>query len=335
MSWFGDLTGFEETTYEETRSRFSLDGECLTSKVNGKSWSIGAFEMTSLSRLRQLTEDLPSQRSTMRIEVGDVRGMHARAAFAGAMFQVASQFNALEMIKPEVTPEEGVTRYAGDNTQGPACALAAAPATIFRNYFVPVGGREGQTRDRQLDGLATIGDVLAAALHRPIGSLWEMRNGYALCERDGLVAINAYLRNLDENELDALRGNLSIGLQRGVEVTQPGAPAGHRVSQAFCSALPIAYTRIRAHDWTPFANLVLEAAYEATLRAAMIAASQGGSNIVLLTTLGGGVFGNQRHWIFDAIARALRVTKGGGLDIRVVSHGQPSADLVDFIGSVT
>ena len=133
MSWFVDLTGFEETTYEETRSRFSLDGECLTSKVNGKSWSIGAFEMTSLSRLRQLTEDLPSQRSTMRIEVGDVRGMHARAAFAGAMFQVASQFNALEMIKPEVTPEEGVTRYAGDNTQGPACALAAAPATIFRN----------------------------------------------------------------------------------------------------------------------------------------------------------------------------------------------------------
>ena len=298
MSWFADLTGFEETTYEETRSRFSLEGERLTSKVNGKSWSIGAFEMTSLSRLRQLTKGLPSQRATTRIEVGDVRAMHARAAFAGALFQVASQFNALEMTGPHVTPEDGVTRYQGDPTQGPACALAAA-------------------------------------LHRPVGSLWKMRNGYALCERDGLAAINAYLRNLDENQLDALRGSLSIGLQRGVEVTQPGAPAGHRVSQAFCSALPIAYTRIRAADWTPFANLVLEAAYEATLRAAMIAASQGGSNIVLLTTLGGGAFGNERRWIFDAIARALRVTKGGGLDIRVVSHGQPSADLVDFVGSMT
>ena len=49
--------------------------------------------------------------------------------YEGALFQVASQFNALEMISPTVTPEEGATRYEHDRTQGPACAMAAGAAT--------------------------------------------------------------------------------------------------------------------------------------------------------------------------------------------------------------
>ena len=44
---------------------------------------------------------------------------------AGALFQVASQLNLLEMTGPEVTPEDGVTIYQDDRTQGPACAIAA------------------------------------------------------------------------------------------------------------------------------------------------------------------------------------------------------------------
>ena len=42
---------------------------------------------------------------------GDVRQMQRAPEYAGALFQVASQFNALEMTGPEVTPEDGVTRY--------------------------------------------------------------------------------------------------------------------------------------------------------------------------------------------------------------------------------
>jgi hypothetical protein len=40
-----------------------------------------------------------------------------------------------------------------------------------------------------------------------------------------------------------------------------------RVSQAFCSALPVAYTKVPHDRWHSFALLVLEAAYEATLLA--------------------------------------------------------------------
>ena len=34
-----------------------------------------------------------------------------------------------------MTPEDGVTRYKDDPTQGPACAIAASAATMYRNYF--------------------------------------------------------------------------------------------------------------------------------------------------------------------------------------------------------
>jgi len=102
--------------------------------------------------------------------------------------------------------------------------MAAAPALVVRNFFVPVGEASGQTRDRQLDGLADVGSALGAALGRPVASLWAMRNGYALCSRDGLEAINRYLFDLDDASLDDLRGRLVVPIQRGVEVTEPGSP---------------------------------------------------------------------------------------------------------------
>lgn len=88
---------------------------------------------------------------------GDVRALHAQAEFEGALFQVASQMNLLEMIGPSRSPEDGVTIYRDDPTQGPACAIAAGAATIYRNYFVPVGDQVGQTAERQLDALADVG----------------------------------------------------------------------------------------------------------------------------------------------------------------------------------
>jgi hypothetical protein len=61
------------------------------------------------------------------------------------------------MVGPAVTPEHGVTRYKDDPTQGPACAIAAGAATIYRNYFAPVGDGHGQTKERQLDYAAVTG----------------------------------------------------------------------------------------------------------------------------------------------------------------------------------
>lgn len=92
--------------------------------------------------------------------VADVQELHAKPDNAGALFQVASQFNLLEMVSPDVTPEQGVTRYQNDKTQGPACAIACGAELIYRNYFVPVGEQLGQTANKQLNMLATLEQAL-------------------------------------------------------------------------------------------------------------------------------------------------------------------------------
>jgi hypothetical protein len=94
--------------------------------------------------------------------------MHQSPENAGTLFQVASQFNLLEMVSPDVTPEHGVTRYQSDHTQGPACAIAAGAATIYRNYFAPIEGSQGQTATRQLDGLADLGAALSSGTKLPV-----------------------------------------------------------------------------------------------------------------------------------------------------------------------
>jgi hypothetical protein len=230
----------------------------------------------------------------------------------------------LEMTGPEVTPEQGVTRYLGDPTQGPACAIAAGAATIFRNYFAPVGDRCGQTSERQLDGLALMGETLARATGLPLTSLWEMQNGYALCTKSGLRAISKHVEALAPDQRDALAGTLCVGLHQDVEVTDAKGPDRQIVSQIFCSALPVRYSDVPANEWKTFASLVLQAAYEATLWAGVVNAQRGASNIVLLTRLGGGAFGNDDEWIDSALRRAFSIVADFGLDVKIVSLGNPS-----------
>jgi len=329
MSWFETLTGFAESDPITTRSRLAVQGNELVSLVNGKRFGIGELELPSLAELRQRAASATPRVGSLRLQIvnADVRALHASPEYDGALFQVASQFNMLEMVRPRVTPEDGVTGYENDHTQGPACAIAAGGATIFRNYFAPVGDQIGQTRDRQLDGLADVGTALAEALGQPVSALWTMRNGYALCSPSGLAAIERHIAEANETARDALRARLRIGMHWDVEVTDATGPKRPTVSQAFCSALPVSYSGIAAPRWEGFARLVLEAAYEATLLTGVLNAARSGSRVVALTRLGGGAFGNDPRWIDDAISRALDRVADRDIDVRIVTLGAPSAAL--------
>ena len=244
---------------------------------------------------------------------------------AGALFQVASQFNLLEMVSDAVAPEQGVTRYEQDATQGPACAIAAGAGTIYRNYFAPVDGQSGQRENRQIDCLFDIG----TALGNVQGRLWRTRNGYCLATDEGLARVDDQLSSMDPAQLDELRGRLRIGVHWHVGVTDEGA--GHLVSQAYCSALPVSYNRIqRPANWARFATLVLEATYEATLLSAMLNVQRHGSPLVYLTRVGGGAFGNDAKWIVAAMRRALSSVQKAGLDVRIVSYSTPAQDILEL-----
>ena len=150
--------------------------------------------------------------------------------------------------------------------------------------------------------------------------------------------MSQHVASLDEVARDRLRQLLRIGVHWDVEVTDVEAFPGPEVSQAFCSALPISYNRragAQTFNWAPLACLVLEAAYEATLWAAVINAQRGASRTVLLTMLGGGAFGNDDAWIRAALERAITQVDGHGLDIVIVSYTAPSAELQRWAGSLT
>jgi len=317
ITWFEALMGFPETTPQQVRQNINVDGETLTSLANGKKLTCGTLETPSLGELRQRVAAIkPAEGKLTLCEViADVQALHTDPTNAGALFQVASQFNLLEMASPNITPEQGISRYASDPTQGPACAVAAGAGTIYRCYLVPVNGQIGQSAHNQVDCLADLGKALGNTNNQ----LWEMRNGYALANQSGLTAIQQRLQASSQTERDALRQLIRIGLQWNTQVTLQHC--NHKVSQAYCSALPVAYTHLSKDLWEDFACLVLEATYEATLCAAILNMQKYGSQRVYLTMVGGGVFGNDRAWILDALERALTRYQVWGLDVAMVSYG--------------
>ena len=320
MTWFETLTGFPEESPQQVRENITVDGQALKSHVNGKVLDCGQLETPSLAELRERVHASGHEagKISVREVVANVQHLHANESNAGSLFQVASQFNLLEMVSPSVTPERGVGIYENDRTQGPACAVAAGAGTIYRNYFAIINGQTGQSAGNQIDCLADIG----AALGNSESRLWEMRNGYALASHSGLVEISNRLRASTESELDRLRQLLRIGIQWNTQVTLNDSK--HTVAQAYCSALPVAYSHHSANLWAEFARLVLEASYEATICTAILNSTSNGNNRLFLTLLGGGAFGNETDWIIEGIQRALNLYKHVALDVAIVSYGSSS-----------
>jgi hypothetical protein len=314
--WFESLMGFREESGEQVRRNVTVVDDQMMSNVNGRQFVCGLLETPDLAELRQRARQSDARKGRLRLSevVGDVQNLHRDPSNRGALFQVASQFNLLEMVSPSVTPEQGVDIYASDPTQGPACAIACGAGTIYRNYFVEVDGRIGQSANHQIDCLRDLGKALGNTDNR----LWTMRNGYALATAEGLSEIARRLASADESERDALRQLLRIGIHWQTQVTI--GDASHTVTQAYGSALPVAYSAHADDLWADFARLVLEASYEAALCAAVLNAALTGNNRVFLTLLGGGAFGNRGEWIMAALTRALRRMADHDLNVAVVSY---------------
>ncbi len=330
MVWFEKLTGFREESPQQVRENISIDGQILKSHVNGKEFTYGILETPNLGDLRNrlLSNEIPKGKLSVREVIGDAQHLHKNELNAGAVFQVASQFNLLEMISPDVTPEDGIGGYEYDRTQGPACAIAAGAGTIYRNYLANVNGQIGQSTENQIDCLADLG----TAMGNSDNHLWEMKNGYVMASAKGLREISQTLKEAQESEVDELRKLLRIGIQWNTEVTI--ADSGHKVTQAYCSALPVAYSQHSTELWREFAQLVLEASYEATICVGIMNYLNNLKNTnrtLYLTPIGGGAFGNKIEWIINAIHRSLNLYRNVDLDLAIVSYGRSKESVRELI----
>ncbi|KAG5187378.1 hypothetical protein JKP88DRAFT_161766 [Tribonema minus] len=326
-TWFEELFGFAEEgnhSYHDVQSMFEMRGTQLTSIANGRSFNAGTFTTPTLQELRRKgrralrSSSARGQRRhgvhVTHTTVADIMSMHYE--YPGAVFQAASQFNCLEFPDPGTTPEHGITQYAFDNTQGPACALACAAGTVLRNYLVKMpGGGRGQTAARQLNML----DELEEAVDNGARKYFLVKNGYITSTSRKLAA----LANVLSEDMDAL---VKVGLHEGVGVTFSGRTHGRyiqpsgaptQVTQVYCSAVSIGYSGIAAREWELLAYVVLDAIYEATLWAAVLNAQLTGVRQVFLTFVGGGVFANPKSWIAASIGRAVQALNAAGADLDV------------------
>jgi hypothetical protein len=295
----------EEAVEADPTGAFTFDTRgSATLHAGGATFSAGRFETMSLGALREAVhaqrERTGAGPQTVRLWVlhgaspaTDIGALQATAG-PGTLFQVASQFNCLEAPGPYVTP---VARYFSDPTQGPRASISAFPGTLLRHYAAPApdGTRFTQRSDgRQLNLLEAF---------EPDGPNL-VRNGYLTAHA---IDDPAALAGLFSDQWEDIR----VGVHDDVEVVLgydwDGAAAGlgaGRIGQVFTSTFAGGgYSGLYRDDETyhDVCRHLLRAAYLGTLRAAVVL----GRPKVVLTLIGGGVFGNPIPIIWESILWAL------------------------------
>lgn len=323
------MFGFRERDYVETRNKLDCCGEVLTSKVNGKSFQIGAFDLPTVAALRARRDKAVAAASSefggsglsFRNIVGSALDLHLDPANAGAVFQVSSLFNCLETAQAGRGPEAGITHYGSRSGQGPICAMACPAATIYRNYFVNGTGQ----LNNSVDCLSALGRFVRNDEHK----YWTVVRGYCLPVLPNHMANLSHAIGRDREYQLQAQSRVQVGIHWDTEVKE----GNHKVCQVFCSALPVSQMKQRPiSDWGGLAEALLEAAFDATLMAGTIMAAERGIErvSVYLTAVGCGSLGNRRHWIRQALHRALVANDEAPLDVMLVHYEEvpPEFDLL-------
>jgi hypothetical protein len=325
MTWFEDVFGFPESSrFEQNRSRFQLltdsDGCITLFSKDGRTFHVGQFETPSLEELRSRLRQYHKRHQLSFEHIQDsTQNLMEQPENQGAVFQVASQFNALEMLSPQYTPELGVTIYERDPTQGPAAAMLCPAALVYRNYF---WNGTGQTQDNQLNLLRDIEVLVDNDEHK----YWAMQNGYALATK------NLAQLNLTRSLQHQVEQNLRVAIHWDSETN---TQTKHSVCQVFCSACPIGYSKIPVEIWEPFARCILNALFEATLIAGALLARQRNQRVnVFLIGVGAGVFRNPKSWIVDALREALDRHRYEPIDVRFIHWGSVDPTLRDGLPNI-
>ncbi|MBL8535677.1 MAG: hypothetical protein JNL33_17635 [Betaproteobacteria bacterium] len=270
-----------------------------TLRATGVELSAGRFTTPTLGELRQrLTGQRGGdRRARLRLWVldgaspaTDIGSLQATAG-TGTLFQVASQFNCLESPGPYLT---AVTDYFSDPTQGPRASISAWPGTLLRHYAAP--HRNGSRFVQSDDGPQI--NLLEAVCAEGVA---RVRSGYLASS--GIANLAAFERALAER-FDDIR----VGLHEDVPVMlgynwDGGVEGERRIAQVFTSTFAGGgYSHSsKAGEHDRISETLLRAAYLGTL----MAAASAGTPKVVLTLIGGGVFGNEVSTIWNTIVWAL------------------------------
>ena len=337
-NFFEDITGLPESVWLTTDRQACL----ITDKHNAKKHKIkniatqqefdaGIFQELSLEQVRQEADKLSSTNTgTFNVRAGyntaqdswfrrclDVGALQADPSNNDAVFQVASNFSALEPTSISHYPEAGITNYIHDHTQGPYAAISAAPGPISRMYYLFYNSQTNadtsahiwrQTRDHQVNLLDQVAEYFPVV------------NGY--------VDLHGALDKKLAGNTSTLSNKIKIGFHEGIQVTHGFVQGNYHesmlhqdqtINQVFTAGIDFGdLNRDLRNNPEAIARalILLEAAYEATLKAAAI----NNKKQVFLTLIGGGVFNNNILWIAQALEKQKEFIKQSGLQVTLILY---------------
>lgn len=320
--WFEKTFGFsEKRNFQTNKETFEkLYDENNQRDLNGI--EIGEFMLRDLRSLNGM-KNWYDHVGDVNIEniIGNIKDIHTNHVISDlSTIQVASQFNCLEMANPNLTPENGITIYENDHTQGPTCAMATPAGLAYRNYLY---NNKGQTKTDQIDMTSQLLSYLKLFDN---SVSWIMENGYMMFnDVEQLKKINRILMS-DSKIRNNARSLIQVGSHTNLGICIDGNKYHHHVNHVYCSGLPINYNDNISKDekylWDGLSELFLEAAYDNTLLLSVLY-NPHERTPCYLTRIGGGVFGMKDEQIMRAIVRACKniAQNGFNLEVKIVHHG--------------
>lgn len=288
-----------EAYIQENPDAFHFDAKGFaTLKTPSGTWKAGHFSTPSLGELKQkLSLNNPSENGHISLNVmcgtgplNDIVALQGEGE-SDALYQLASQFNCLEATGPRIA---SVASYFDDPTQGPFGAISAFPGALLRHYSAPHqdGSRFCQTSKREIN---LLGDAVPSEIAR-------VQAGYLMSQNivDPQAFEDALITNFDK---------IQIGLHQDIEVVfgagwKPVNSDQTLISQAMTSTLAgggYSYDNTDTPVYRAIQRQLLRAAYLGILLGALTT----GKKRVLLTAIGGGVFGNPHQLIWESILWAM------------------------------
>jgi len=332
--YWKQMFGFAENP-EDVYKKLSIESgpdeesKFIYSHENNRSFKCGDFRTVAISEFPTYPPALSPGRffvisgkggRTKNIREIDVGALQANPNNKGATFQVASNFNCLEFVSPGDSARRGITSYIFDPTQGPAASISCGAATAYRNYFVPhtPEGRQktyvGQL-ERQINLLERI-------------PLIPITNGYVTFSEKTQL-------KLQESAFDFKDlSNIKVGVHNDIQVTSGLKHHGEVevvrdrdqiVNQVFTAAMNLSGLN-RGETCRAVARFLLHGAYRGTFLSAihnshrLAHTNWPGKNKLFLTLIGGGVFGNDIHWILEAIKSCGDLIVSSGMEIYLVNY---------------
>lgn len=343
-AFFESVMGCSEITFKEELARISRSGKQESSSFSlaydqdnhftiiplqglfaRRPLCCGTFSQVSLKELRDATMGIAAEKpGTFNVCEGvnttyessfhhrvDVAALQADPNNHDAVFQVASNFNALEATSADHDCEEQLlSDYVTDSTQGAAAALSAFGGLLQRRYFLYYSPEQadarwwGQTQEKAVNFLEqfSLPIIMSRAGYVKFEPPW---NFPVLQQYEKMqVGVQADVQVIAGHQLNA---------DEQVWCTRPE----QRVNQVFTAAIDFGKTNVhlvgnkKIHAW---GQLLIQAAYEGTVRWAMAHHKKK----VFLTFVGSGAFGNRQSWMVNAIKNIQALIVESGSEVTLI-----------------